>query len=296
MADEVSLESDPALPYRMTGVVDRATIQHLALFALVLLVITIALVIPVFIGIVDSTVLNMITPVVMWFPTLILLLLHHFRGWPSGFLRTAAATPLRPLWPILTTSAALLAALSALAVLTEGLAVLFSLKSAAVSPDAMTLLSILPVFIAFTMIQTAGEEFAWRGYAQTLLAPWGYWRASAVIGAFWVVWHLPLTVSYALAGDILLREIVATSVNLFLAAFVLSGARYLSASVWPAVFGHALLNTVLVFVYSNFTTTIGAAADVTFWVYTAMSWLLWLILIGVVALVVRRQNTLDPPG
>jgi hypothetical protein len=38
-----------------------------------------------------------------------------------------------------------------------------------------------------------GEEFGWRGYAlPRLLDGWSALGASLILGAFWVVWHLPL--------------------------------------------------------------------------------------------------------
>ncbi|MXV63003.1 CPBP family intramembrane metalloprotease [Natronorubrum sp. JWXQ-INN-674] len=37
-----------------------------------------------------------------------------------------------------------------------------------------------------------GEEFGWRGVLLTILAPLGFWKASAVIGLFWGVWHAPI--------------------------------------------------------------------------------------------------------
>ncbi|AEH36043.1 CPBP family intramembrane glutamic endopeptidase [Halopiger xanaduensis] len=39
-----------------------------------------------------------------------------------------------------------------------------------------------------------GEEFGWRGVLQTALAPLGFWRASAVVGFFWGVWHAPIVI------------------------------------------------------------------------------------------------------
>ncbi|SEH53429.1 CAAX protease self-immunity [Halopenitus malekzadehii] len=40
-----------------------------------------------------------------------------------------------------------------------------------------------------------GEEFGWRGYLLWELAPWGFWKASAAIGALWGVWHAPVIVA-----------------------------------------------------------------------------------------------------
>ncbi len=64
--------------------------------------------------------------------------------------------------------------------------------------------------------------------------------------------------------------------------------------MWPAVLGHSLFNTVLVYIYSNFTSTISETATTTFWVYTVMSWLVWIGLIAVTAQTVRRRGA-DAP-
>ncbi|MCA9659084.1 MAG: CPBP family intramembrane metalloprotease [Myxococcales bacterium] len=36
-----------------------------------------------------------------------------------------------------------------------------------------------------------GEELGWRGLLQRLLAPLGFWRGSALVGAIWGIWHAP---------------------------------------------------------------------------------------------------------
>ncbi len=274
--------SDSALPYQQTGTISRETKQFLGWFAVILLALTAIAVVPTVVGLVDSAILGMLTPVLSWAPTLILVGLHRRHNRGDSFLETAAIKPNGAGGRIVAVSLSLFVGLSGLAILTEALAVVFGLKSISISPDAWSLLPLVPILIGFTMLTTAGEEFAWRGFIQTKLAPLGFWRASAAIGAFWSLWHIPLAIGYVMSGEMLVRELLSTSGNLFLAAFVLSGVRYLSGSVWPAVFGHALLNTVLVYVYSNFTTTIGATAGVTFWTYTALSWLVWLGLIAVV--------------
>ncbi|MFC6825146.1 CPBP family intramembrane glutamic endopeptidase [Halopelagius fulvigenes] len=281
------------LPYQRVGTIDAETVRLLGWFAVILLALTTLIVLPTLLDVVNSAVLGTLTPVMMWAPTLILFGLHRLRRRHGSFLGIAAVKPIRPVRRIVVISLLLLVGLSALPVLTEALAVLLGLKSVSVSSDAWTLLPTVPVLVVATMLITAGEEFAWRGYIQTLLAPWGYWRSSAAIGAFWSLWHIPLTVGYAASGDLLVRDVISTSVNLFLAAFVLSGVRYLSASVWPAVLGHSLLNTVLVYVYSNFTTSISATAEMTFWTYTALSWLVWLGLIAVTVQAVHRRRTAD---
>ncbi|GAB3678577.1 CPBP family intramembrane glutamic endopeptidase [Halopiger thermotolerans] len=39
-----------------------------------------------------------------------------------------------------------------------------------------------------------GEEFGWRGVLQTALAPLGFWRASALVGLCWGLWHAPVVI------------------------------------------------------------------------------------------------------
>ncbi|UFU05380.1 hypothetical protein [Ruania halotolerans] len=93
--------------------------------------------------------------------------------------------------------------------------------------------------------------------------------------------HLPLTATYLVDGAIPAREVLATTVNLFLAAFVLSAVRYLSHSVWPAVLGHALLNTVLVYAYANFIIPTADLGEGAYWLHTAVSWVVWIAAIAV---------------
>src|SRR5258708_426896 len=40
-------------------------------------------------------------------------------------------------------------------------------------------------------IAAFGEELGWRGFLHRELEPWGFWRASFLIGAIWGVWHAP---------------------------------------------------------------------------------------------------------
>jgi membrane protease YdiL (CAAX protease family) len=53
-------------------------------------------------------------------------------------------------------------------------------------------LSISPLS-ALVFVLVIGEEVGWRGFAlPRLLARWGPWTASAIVGAVWALWHLPL--------------------------------------------------------------------------------------------------------
>ncbi|RQH00881.1 CPBP family intramembrane glutamic endopeptidase [Natrarchaeobius oligotrophus] len=46
--------------------------------------------------------------------------------------------------------------------------------------------------VTINAIFALGEEFGWRGVLLTELAPLGFWKASAVIGVLWGVWHAPV--------------------------------------------------------------------------------------------------------
>jgi hypothetical protein len=42
------------------------------------------------------------------------------------------------------------------------------------------------------VIATFGEEFGWTGYLLPHLLPLGRWRATAIYGTFWGLWHAPI--------------------------------------------------------------------------------------------------------
>lgn len=44
----------------------------------------------------------------------------------------------------------------------------------------------------FNTIAALGEELGWRGYLQTSLSEYGFWRSSFFVGFIWGIWHLPL--------------------------------------------------------------------------------------------------------
>jgi membrane protease YdiL (CAAX protease family) len=50
----------------------------------------------------------------------------------------------------------------------------------------------LTVGVLLTTIATFGEEFGWTGYLLPALLPLGRWRAAALYGVAWGVWHAPI--------------------------------------------------------------------------------------------------------
>ncbi|QFG69036.1 CPBP family intramembrane glutamic endopeptidase [Ornithinimicrobium pratense] len=94
--------------------------------------------------------------------------------------------------------------------------------------------------VLFFSLSTLGEEAAWRGFLQRALSHLGFWRASSVVAAVWVAFHVPLHGVMALQGTIPWLIAVVTTVGLFPLGLLLSAAVARFGSVWPAVVGHAL--------------------------------------------------------
>ncbi|SED77248.1 CAAX protease self-immunity [Ruania alba] len=275
------------LPFRPDGRLPRESMRAVGWFTAALLAVTAVIMIPFWFGGTSTDLLVTITPALQWLPLLVMLGVHLATRRGTSFLRQSALTPVRPFGPIARTSGLILVMLVAVPVVTIAGSVLVGAEEFTIADGAGSAALMIAPLVAVTMILTVGEEVAWRGYLATLLAPWGFWRASGAIAALWSLWHLPLTATYLLDGAIPGREVLATTVNLFLSAFVLSAVRYLSGSVWPAVLGHALLNTVLVYAYANFiipTADLGAGA---YWLHNAVSWVVWgaaiVVAVGLVA-------------
>lgn len=54
---------------------------------------------------------------------------------------------------------------------------------------------VLGIGVTINAFFAFGEEFGWRGYLLWELAPWGFWKASFVIGAIWGLWHAPVIIA-----------------------------------------------------------------------------------------------------
>jgi membrane protease YdiL (CAAX protease family) len=241
--------------------------RAIATYAGLTTVLMLALLVP---GVVSRNpdLLALVTPIGMWVPAVAALVagrrLRDGRTWRERM----ALTPLRPPGRLARQLAAVFGAFAAVAVATlllghaVGVAPLdladlsgYRAADPALGLDEarrqmlLTTLA-LPLFALGYVALTLGEEVGWRGFAQTTLAPWGFWRATVAIAAFWGVWHVPLVAAYALAGEASWWEVPIIAVNLTLGGAALSVVRALTGSVWPAAFGHAVLNTVFVFAYS----------------------------------------------
>lgn len=145
-------------------------------------------------------------------------------------------------------------------------------------------------FLAF------GEELGWRGFLVPALRQYGTVVSLLVSGAVWGVWHAPLILlGHNFARTDVVGVLVMT-VGCIVWGILLGWLRLRSASVWPAVFAHGMMNAAFGM------TALFYAADTTFdpvWA-SALGVAGWIV--GAVVIVVllltgqfRRQPALAAP-
>jgi membrane protease YdiL (CAAX protease family) len=89
-----------------------------------------------------------------------------------------------------------------------------------------------------------GEELGWRGYLLWELAPLGFWRASAVVGVLWGLWHAPVILdgynypSFPLVGVFAMTAATVAFAPLF-TYFVVRARSVLAAGFLHGVFNAA---------------------------------------------------------
>lgn len=245
--------------------------RALAWFLGTLTAITTAAMAPLWLTRADADTFNAVVPLLSWAPALSALAAHLLARRRASFLRWTAIRPFAT-WHIARTSALMLGVFLVIPAVSTGLGVATGIVAWQPSPDAGSLVPLILPFALLGLLTITGEEIGWRGALQTTLAPWGAFRASALITVLWMAWHLPLTLGYASTGDLALREVIATSVDLLIIGFVLSAARIMSSSLWPAAWAHALMNSTLVFAESTLTTPTRELADGAFWGMQAITW------------------------
>ena len=247
---------------------------------------------PALIG-VDADYLGVATPLAQWIPALaVILAVRPVRGSRAlrGSWRASPFGGARTWIVIGLLTAALLGGAA------EQLVVGVAVGVVSWSPDPAigeTALLVLPVAL-LALLSATGEEFGWRGFLWTRVrGNRGFWWTALAVGAVWAVWHLPLLVAYGAQGDLSWRTVLGTTVDLLMASLVLGAGRELSGSVWPAAWGHALVNSVLVFATTAFVTPATQLPDSGFWVYKALGWAAW---VGAAAgmLALRRRLLIAP--
>ena len=125
-------------------------------------------------------------------------------------------------------------------------------------PPAPVLLGILgfaslTVALLITSLFTFGEEFGWTGYLLPKLLPLGRWKAVAIYGVIWGLWHAPVIAGgfnypgHPMSG-IALMCIFTTTIGMlqctlliryksvFLTSFLHASINSQARGVWPVLF------------------------------------------------------------
>lgn len=107
------------------------------------------------------------------------------------------------------------------------------------------------VFSLITSLLTVGEEIGWRGFLQKkLLEQNSLLKSLIFLGLLWGFWHCPLVLNglnypeYPVWGAFLIFPLVTVFVSFFLGLLSIN-----SKSIWPAVFAHGGINSVMIFLF-----------------------------------------------
>jgi membrane protease YdiL (CAAX protease family) len=141
------------------------------------------------------------------------------------------------------------------------------------------------------MLPSLGEEIGWRGY---LLGRWrllGPWRASLAVAGVWAAWHAPLFAVYIAKDDMAAETALASTVSLVCGGALLGMLTLRFDSLWPAVFGHALMNSLLVWGYGLVQPAPEDLDPARFWGFNAIGWVLLILATAVVRIGLRRSTS-----
>ena len=108
--------------------------------------------------------------------------------------------------------------------------------------------------ILFTLIYSLtviGEEIGWRGFLQKkLLERNSLFTSLTFLGVLWGFWHFPLILNgfnypeYPILGAFLIFPIITVFMSYFLGWLTIN-----SKSVWPAIFVHGCINSIMVLLF-----------------------------------------------
>ena len=131
-------------------------------------------------------------------------------------------------------------------------------------------------------IGSVGEELGWRGWLHTRIRPYGLTLTMLFTSALWVAFHVPFLAMTALMTG---WQWAITLGGIAFSSFLLTALRERFDSVWPAVVGHASMNSVLFGVQIGFS---NHAADGP----AALGYfvIIWAAFVMAAALVVRGVN------
>ncbi|MGO1972389.1 MAG: lysostaphin resistance A-like protein [Propionibacteriaceae bacterium] len=259
--------------------------RTVVIYVIVTVAVTTLISLPFLLGAVPTEQLAPLVPLAQLTPALVALVLNRFR--PQGRIRD--------LWAVRggtkkAFGGGMLLAVAALVlvpVVQLAIGVATGLVSWEPAAGAVAVIAAIPVVLVAQTLFAAGEELGWRGYLHSLLRPIGFWRTAAVIGAVWALWHVPVAVTLGVAGEIPTRMAFTYCLDLIPIALLFAALRERSASVWPAVLAHGLLNSVRVYLLQNLITPEAALGDAAFWGFHAVGWVLW---IAAAFVIVRRRD------
>lgn len=252
---------------------------------------------PFFWGGIDPSTMNGLIPIFMWLPALSAFLVLKKLIKPQRITHYLAIGPVQSFPRLLLQLLSVIAGGCILVFLTLLISHVFGfitvdmvewkgflatnpgISSTEAGNQVQQTLKLLPVYIIAYFILSTGEELGWRGFLHTALTPLGFWKASLFTAVFWVLWHLPVIVTSIFFDMMSLNDGIVVSVNLFFTSFLISGLRERTGLVWPAVMGHALLNTVVLFAFSAFKVPFEPNDQFSFWGFSGVNWFVWIVAI-----------------
>jgi hypothetical protein len=279
VATGTAAEPDPIGP----GTAGSIDIVAVIAFAALAVGLSTVMSLPFATGLLPTAVVGLVVPLAQLVPLLAALVVRS-RSVP---VRRALALSV-PSW-----SATLLACVLALAVFTVvpvlklAVGAATGLTSAALPEEPAALLFAIPMVLVMQTVFGLGDEAGWRGWLQDQLRPLGFWVSSFGIGLLWTAFHVPIVLALGLHG----RELASYLLLILTVAPLLSALREAGGSVWPAVLGHGLLNSVRVAIDQNFATPMADRGDMAFWTVEVAGWALWLVVAWAVYRWTQRSAT-----
>lgn len=95
---------------------------------------------------------------------------------------------------------------------------------------------------AIMLLAATGEELGWRGWLHTRLRPRGLGATISITAALWFAFHVPFI---ALTGAMSGWQWASALGSIASSSVLLTVLRERTCSVWPAVVGHAMLNSLI---------------------------------------------------